>query len=72
MVTFSLEQVNRSSVPNPETQMTNQIAGPIAVVWNGQAGNGSPASPGRHTVFITATDSLGNAITQSAVMTIAY
>ena len=72
-MTITIHYLNQSSGSLINTiQMTNQIAGPIAVVWNGQAGNGSPASPGRHTVFITATDSLGNAITQSAVMTIAY
>jgi len=65
--------VNQSSVSTLRTiSLANQSPGHLTVTWDGRADNGMLCAPGGYTVFITATDGIGNVTTLQGVTTVEY
>jgi flagellar hook assembly protein FlgD len=52
--------------------VNNQAPGAVTVNWDGHADNGMWVAPGFYAVTVTATDSIGNAVSGQILTTIAY
>lgn len=72
-VSYTVRYLNQASRSTLRTLTTTAaVAGQQIVLWDGKAENGAWVAPGRYTVIVTATDSLGNDASQHAVMTVQY
>jgi flagellar hook assembly protein FlgD len=72
--TVTVEFMNQDSLSKLRTITQNNVSpGNFTIGWDGRAYNGMWVAPGNYTVIVKVTDSMGNAVVESRILsTIQY